>query len=373
VLISAAAAAPSCAVDRYEVTPPVLAPGDAGTVTVVLVGAPASIANGSETPTITAVSLDGNGLEVETPAYRRFGAPGPGQSVTVTFLVRAPATEGLYFPDLVIEADGETVLRYPVPVNVNSRSQVLRAPALVVEKSVPGAIRPGEAFEANLTVRNAGALRAHDIRLRLNTSSPYLGIDGPSLLVLGDLGRDESRAASLGFVTDRKLSLGLEKASVELTYRLPDGTEREQSEVVEFPIRGNPELVLASFTTDPPNPTAGTPVRLIVRLENMGTDAAKSVAVQANLPMTGTKEAFIGKIQPGDDAPAIFTVTPKTAGDHPFTLRVAYSDDDGPHAEEHAFTLTVAERGGGEAFVLLVAGGVIVAAYLLHRRRRGGT
>ncbi len=373
LLVAAVSAGPVISVERYETTPSVLAPGDTGTVAVVLTNPSTLTTNDSEASRISAISLDGNGLEVETPAYRRFGVIGPGQSITVTFVVRATAAEGLYFPDLVVEADGETVLRYPVPVNVNSRSQVMRPPALVVEKAVPDAIRPGDAFGANLTVRNAGALRAHDIRLRLNTSSPYLGIGGPSLLALGDLGRDESRAVPLDFVTDRKLPLGLEKASVELTYRLPDGTEREQSELIELPIRGSPELVLASFTTDPPTPKAGAPVRVIVRLENMGTDTAKSVAVLTNLSMTGTKEAFIGKIQPGDNVPAIFTVTPAKAGDYPFALRVAYSDDDGPHSEEHTLTLRVVEQGGSEAVLILVGAGVIVGAYLLLRRRRGRT
>jgi hypothetical protein len=108
---------PTVTVSSYEVTPPVLMPGDLGIGTVTIRNT-ASSASYTErtgpissdtagTTTITDISvyiekaqLEGNGIEVVGDSYQRIGDIGPGQTIPITFLIRAPAKAGLYFPEV---------------------------------------------------------------------------------------------------------------------------------------------------------------------------------------------------------------------------------------------------------------------------------
>lgn len=77
---------------------------------------------------------------------------------------------------------------------------------------------------------------------------------------------------------------------------------------------GKSELGFVSVDTNPPRLTEGTPFDLTIRIENTGTGEAKQVSAKVDLPAEGTKEAFIGKIKPGNDAPAIFLLEGAKAG-----------------------------------------------------------
>ena len=137
LLIVPVAGEPTVTISDYEVTPQVLMPGDLGTVTVTIRNT-ASSASFTEktgpissdtagTTTVTDINvyiekalLEGNGIEVVGDSYQRIGDLGPGQTIRITFLIRAPAKAGLYFPEVWIDTRGGRSTRYPVPVNVNT-------------------------------------------------------------------------------------------------------------------------------------------------------------------------------------------------------------------------------------------------------------
>jgi len=168
---------PTVFIESYTVTPQVLAPGDHGTVAVVIkntastatlqessgiVGGSFTTVKSVDIPTqIDAIGLEGNGITVISETYQRFGSLGPGQSATVTFAIQAPLEEGIYFPEVWVDIFGGRNVRYPLPVNVNAKNQVLRAPAIVVTKSLPDTVNPGDSFPVRLTLENAGTLRAN--------------------------------------------------------------------------------------------------------------------------------------------------------------------------------------------------------------------
>jgi len=60
---------------------------------------------------------------------------------------------------------------------------------------------------------------------------------------------------------------------------------------------------------------------MILRIENTGTDDAKSVSASVDLPMDGNKETFIGKIEPDNDAPAVFYLRDRDSGNFPIPSR----------------------------------------------------
>ena len=128
-----------------------------------------------------------------------------------------------------------------------------------------------------------------------------------------------------------------------------------------------------------PSPLAeATPFDLTIRIENTGTGDAKKVSATVDLPAEGTKQAFIGKIKPGDDAPALFLIENMKGGTYPYNLTVNYTDDMGDHTFTLPMTLRVppADTSGTLIFgiiVLCVLGFLGYRYVYLPRKNGDGT
>ena len=358
VVVPVAAEEPTVIISHYTVTPAVLIPNGYGTIQVTLTNTAGTavlressgISAAGEFQTtrstdipaeIESIELVGDKIKVIDGNFKRFGAIGPGQSVNVTFSIQAPGTEGLYFPEVWVGINGGKNVRYPIPVNVNTGEYVMQSPILVISKLLPESVNPGDSFPVNMTVSNAGAIRASDIILTTSTSSTSLGSKGPNTISLQPLNGGEEQPVTLEFMTDRYVPVGLQKINLSIDYKLPDGTPRHQDEVIEVPIKGESELGFVSVDTSPRRVTAGQPFDLTIRIENTGTGEAKQVAATVDLPMTGTKQSFIGKIKPGNDAPAIFLLEGLKGGNYPYNLTITYTDDMGAHTFSRPMNMRV--------------------------------
>jgi hypothetical protein len=390
--LPASATEPTVIVSDYTITPAVLAPNGYGTIQVTLTNTAGTavlkessgISTGGEFQTtkstdipaeIDSIELVSDKIKVIDGNFRRFGALGPGQSVNVTFSIQAPGTEGLYFPEVWVGINGGKNVRYPVPVNVNTGEFVMQSPTLVISKELPESVNPGDSFPVNLTVSNAGAIRASDIILTTSTSSSSLGSKGPNTMSLESLNGGEAQAVTLEFMTDRFVPVGLQKVNLSIDYKLPDGTPKHQDEVIEIPIKGESELGFVSVDTSPRRVTAGQPFDLTIRIENTGSGEAKQVAATVDLPMTGTKQSFIGKIKPGNDAPAIFMLDGGKGGTYDYNASITYTDDIGTHTVVRPMSLRVVPQDytGTIIVVLLVviAGGFVAYRYWYLPRKNG--
>jgi len=356
--VAAAEDEPTVFVESYTVTPAVLAPGDYGTISVIIRstattatvqestgsttgGGIETIRNTDIPVQIDAIVLEENGVTSLSESYRRFGSLGPGQASTVTFAIQAPAKEGIYFPEVWVDINGGKSVRYPVLVNVNAQNQVLRAPTLVVGKSLPETVNPGDDFSVSLKITNEGILRAGQVVVAVNTSSSSMGVAGSNTLTLHDIEGGGSKNVTIDFLTDRTAPTGLQKINLGFDYQLPDGSIKHQDEVVEVYVKGKAELGFVTVDTSPARLTEGTPFDLTIRIENTGTGEAKQVSATIDLPAEGVKEAFIGKIKPGNDAPVIFLLEGAEAGNHPYNLTIHYTDDMGEHAMTRQMNLRV--------------------------------
>lgn len=390
--IPVSAEEPTVIVSHYTVTPSVLVPNGFGTIQVTLTNTAGTavlressgISAAGEFQTtrstdipaeIESIELVGDKIKVIDGNFKRFGAIGPGQSVNVTFSIQAPGTEGLYFPEVWVGINGGKNVRYPVPVNVNTGEFVMQSPILVISKLLPESVNPGDSFPVNLTVSNAGAIRASDIILTTSTSSTSLGSMGPNTISLEPLNGGEKQAVTLEFMTDRYVPIGLQKVNLSIDYKLPDGTPKHQDEVIEVPVKGESELGFVSVDTSPRRVTAGQPFDLTIRIENTGTGEAKQVAATVDLPMTGTKQSFIGKIKPGNDAPAIFMLDGGKGGTYDYNASITYTDDVGTHTVVRPLSLRVVPQDytGTIIIVLLIviAGGFIAYRYWYLPRKNG--
>jgi len=378
---------PTVIIDGYEITPSVLMPGDTGTLTVTLkntnqnsnilqnVGASsggfATTKSTSIGLFVENVHLEGNGILVLSPDFSRLGSLGPGQSVPVTFLIQAPETDGIYFPEVWIDVRDGTSTRYPVPVNVNTHIAVVKKPELILNRTLPDQVVPGNEFTLFLDLSNTGSSRADDITVAINASASSLSLNGPGNYYLGHLDPGDHAAFNLSLSTDKDSPLGLRDIPVTITFANPDGTRVTQIEHVGVHMKGKAEVSIKSLTTDPVRVSPG-PFTMILRIENTGTDDAKSVEASIDLPMAGNHDAFVGKIEPGNDAPAVFYLTDTTDGDFPYTVSVQYSDDYGNHTIRKQLTLSVSRQNN----ILIIAAvaalvGLCVAGIWYYRRKKG--
>jgi len=390
----ALASTPTVMISNYTVTPAVLMPGDTGTISFVVkttdtdarvqnsVGATASSSGTTQSTAINVflhnIHVEGNGITVLSGDFDRVGDLGPGQSIPITVLIRAPETEGMYFPEIWIDTgtglatDGSST-RFPVPVNVNTRISLLKKPDLLLEKTLPQSVVPGTDFSAVLRLCNNGTGRADDITVTVNASMAALSLKNPSGYHLDHLDPGDSAVFPLNFTTSKDSALGIRSVPVTVSYANADGsTETIQGEM-GIPVRGNATLAVKSLTTDPVRPSAGDTITLTIRIENTGTDRATGVKAVLNTPLAGTNEAFIGSIDKDSDAPAIFYLNAASAGEIPVGIVISYADDYGNHTLQENVTVTVGQKGNAGVVVIVLIALVACAAgaywYLRYRRK----
>ena len=387
------ASEPSVIVSDYKVTPSVLLPGEQGIVSVTVknTAGQATISQsyssgtgGNSATTTTNVDINapidsvimvGNGVDVISGAYNRVGALGPGQSIPLTFLIRAPDQPGVYFPEVWIRVSDATSLKFPIPVNVNSEVQIQKRPQITVNKQLPPSVIPGNDFNATVVLSNDGQLSASNIQVTVNTSSPSITSKTPGTYHIEKLGQGEQKTIDMDFSTDKKTTQGINPVNLIIDYQNPDGTFQRQVETLGVRVRGQAQLDISQITTDPARISKGDQFTLYIRIENTGTDDAKSVNAKIDIPLSGTKEAFVGKIEPNNDAPAPFNLLADRSGDIPYTLTIQYEDEYGPRQEQQSLHLNVYSTDStpliiGMVILIILAGGF---AYWFFVFRKKGT
>jgi hypothetical protein len=363
---------PTVTITDYKVTPYVLMPDSMGTITVTIKNTAASASvsestalsydNAGTTKTtdinvyIENVHLEGNGIEVSSNDFERVGDLGPGQSTIITFSIRAPETSGIYFPEVWIDTAGGRSTRYPVPVNVNTASGIQKQAILILDTSLPASVNPGDEIPVILTMRNDGQLLADDVTLKIINASSSVAPKTTDLYHLGTLNPGEQKVVTITLLSDKDAAIGLIRVPVMISYNSLDGTPVSQQTGIDIMMKGNAELGFVSVDTSPPRLTENTPFDLTIRIENTGTGEAKQVSAKIDLPSEGTKEAFIGKIKPGNDAPAVFLLEGLKGGNYPYTLNITYTDDMGIHTltRQMNMRVTPADNSGTIIFVLVI-------------------
>lgn len=360
---------PTVIVANYSISPSVLQPGDVGTITAVIRNTATSdtlqqntgiqiggsfenIRNTDISVNIESVQLESTDVVVISGNYKQVGAIGPGQSIPITFLIRAPPQDGIYFPEIWIDVTGGQSVRQPIPVNVNTQVALLKKPGLTAIKTVPEGVNPGDDIRAQVVLQNDGLSRADQITVTVNSSSPSIIQKTTSTYHIDSLRKGENTTLVMDFSTDKKAPLGLNRVYLTITYANPDGTITNQTEILGINVKGKAKIGIASVSVDPVRIKKGDAVSLIIRLENTGTDNANSVKASIDLPMSGGKDAYVGKIEPNNDAPAVFALQAGNPGTYPYNLTVQYEDDYGVQTRNETLQMTVND---GDSTGLIVA------------------
>ena len=374
----------SVIVSDYKVSPAVLLPGEEGTLTVTLksistgtttstvsYGQDASQTTTSLTPYIESVILKSRDFDVLGGDSRFTGNIGPDQPVPVTFLVRAPQKSGMYFPEVWIRVRDGQSLKYPVPVNVNTQLSVMRTPSLALENTFPELVKPGTRIEGTIRIINEGSTQADNIRVFVNGSPPAVIPAGISSFLIDRLDSGMAREKNLSLLINKNMPTGIIDVPVRMTYALLDGTIIEDTGSIGLDVRGESEVSITSVETTPSRVKPGTPFDLIIRVQNTGTGESKSVSATIDLPVQGAKEAFIGRIKPGNDAPATFILEGTEPGEYSYHTKIIYTDDWGTHTLEKDLVLTVTNGQDSPGMMILVLLIIIAGAggFIYIRRK----
>lgn len=382
-------AEPTVIITDYTISPETLTPGDIGTITVTL----ASTASQASKTSSTIPDVQGSSTQSETVTipvnafiesailktkdfevlngwYERVGDIGPGQSTTLTFLVRAPASGGVYFPEVWVRIRNGESVKYPIPVNVNSRYSLEKQPMIQINRSVPDKVIPGEPFNISLDLVNRGLADAYDILVHIDTPNQSLTSLTPEQFFYASLATEESEHLVLSFATDPDVPAGIRQFPVTVLYSGAGGNRLVQSTRIGVWVQGVATPGIAKVLLDPARVFAHDPFTLVIRVENTGTDDATSVKASVDLPFSGGKESFIGTIEPKNDAPAVFNLYAGSPRDYSYNLTLEYYDEWGYHSTSIPLVLSISEKGGVNGlivpiFVVLIA----CAGYLIWRRR----
>lgn len=390
VIVQPVCAEPTVTIDSYEVTPPVLMPGDLGTIKIIIknTATTATIQESSgilldgkfATTTskdvnvfIENAGLEGNGIVVIGSNFQRIGDIGPGQTVPLTFLIRAPPDSGVYFPEVWIDTAGGRSTRYPIPVNVNTQISVPRLAIVGTAITTPQAVKPGDDALVGIQLINTGQSAADRVLVRISNASTSVIPKNIQLYHIPSISPGKTESIDIVLITDRKTATGIANLPVSVQYYTIDGSQHTENAAISLLIKGQAEISIASIETSPERLTAGDPFNLIIRVENTGTGDAKSVSAKVDLPLSGTREAFLGTIKPGNDAPALFRLGGARSGEHMYTVTIDFSDEWGNTTVTRPLTISVApaDYSGyiiGVIILAVVAGGVW---YLFFRKKPG--
>jgi hypothetical protein len=344
----ASADVPTVTITDYKVNPSVIMPDSLGTITFTVKNTAATATVSEKSGQLSTVDyttvkttdinvnienvhLEGNGIDVITKDFARVGEIGPGQSIPITFSIRAPSKSGMYYPEVWVDTSGGRSTKYPIPVNVNTAIGIQRQAILILGSSLTGSVNPGDEVPVTLTVANAGQTLADDVTVTIENVSGTIAPKNSDLYHLGAINGGEQKTIDLVLLSDKQTNPGLVRVPVTIGYSAIDGVSLTQSTGIDVMMKGKAELGFVSVDTNPPRLTENTPFDLTVRIENTGTGEAKQVSAKVDLPAEGTKEAFIGKIKPGNDAPAIFLLEGMKSGNYPYNLTISYTDDMGSH------------------------------------------
>ncbi|MDP3565255.1 MAG: hypothetical protein Q8R70_12285 [Methanoregula sp.] len=373
---------PTVTITDYKVTPSVLMPGSLGTITITIKNTAGSstiteksgqlsdatyavVKTTDTNVNIENVKLEGYGIEVMSKDFDRVGEIGPGQSLPISFSIRAPSKSGIYYPEVWIDTTRGKSTRYPIPVNVNTAVGIQRQAILIMDTSLDATANPGEEIPVTLTIRNAGQTIADDVTLKLENSSTVVAPKNADLYHLGAITGGGQQTVQLVLLSDKKANAGLVRIPVTISYSTIDGIPRTQSSGIDLMMKGKAELGFVSVDTNPPRLTENTPFDLTIRIENTGTGEAKQVSAKIDLPAEGNKEAFIGKIKPGNDAPAVYLLEGAKAGSHPYNLTITYTDDMGVHTMNRQMNVRVpaGDNSGNIILGLIILGLLLFVAY----------
>jgi hypothetical protein len=304
----------SVMITEYHVNPEVFMPNDIGTITVTIKNMEAV-----QSVKITDVSMLEREIKVLSEPYFNIGRLGPGESLNLSFTIKAGYVEGIYYPRILLEAENAENIRYQIPVRVDS------TPLTIGIKDIPEEIIKGERAAIKLVVGNPRPNIVTGVKIATDIENMV-----PSEVFVGTLTSDESKVASfnytpqtegvhtLTFTSEFKNGDNPHSTTLSITLDVTESKKSAELILTGIEIESMPGLSVYKITGD---------------INNAGLEDARSVVMKVEEregieAMHPYKSYFVGLLSPDDfssfelDVKVAETVTK-------VPLLIEYKDEDG--------------------------------------------
>lgn len=218
---------------------------------------------------------------------------------------------------------------------------------------------PSDVFFMSIQAVNIGTGVAKQIKV-VSKAADFVALGSSVITVNSVLPQNKSTISFIMTPSD-SLKAGAYNLPFEINYIDESGAHYNSTQTIGVQVLNKGELNIENIKVSSSTgvPTAGSPVSIIVRLENVGTGDADSI--QSEIECDG-KEAttFLGQLKRDEDAPAVFELTLPSGGKRQCTLTTSFADDSGTHMVINSFDITIrdAEFPVGIVILILIIGGV---------------
>jgi len=280
------------------------------------------------------------------------------------FTVSADANSGDY-PLIFKVTDSGVTRQETIMISVTGKPDIIFDAELIEES-----ISADSLFTAKLTIRNVGSGSAKKIKIVPQTEGFVM--ENANLIFIDELKPGESIVKEVSFMVSGDAKAGPQKLVLDIDYTDEQSAEYSIEQSLGVKLLNKVQLNIAAVTIDPQPIQKDNKAVVTVRVENLGEGKAENIQVSlTNSGFEGQSKAYIGKLDEGEDAPAVFTLFPTSTGAHHFRVTVSYEDDTGANELIEELELLVV----GQSFtryvliVIALAGFVyfIYAYFLKHK------
>jgi hypothetical protein len=129
-------------------------------------------------------------------------------------------------------------------------------------------------------------------------------------------------------------------------------------------ISDEPKLSISGIKSEPERILPNQDMIMTIKIENYGDGIAKNVRIKLeDLPFIGTKEVYLGEIQPHEDLPARFILKTGAAGDYKPNLKITYEIYGSDKQTILPLDITVFQK--SNSTLLIAIAGIILLAIIL--------
>lgn len=279
---------------------------------------------------------------------------------TYFIYVEPDAKSGIYPMFIRTSQSGSEIVR-TVNVSVRGKPNIVLLSDSIINAT------PNDVFTMRLKASNIGTGNAKQIKI-ISKSTDFISL-GSSVFTINSIEAGNRSSVSFFTAPDDDLKAGAYNIPFEINYIDESGAQYNSTQNVGVQVLNKGEISIENIkvASEIGTATAGSPISIIVRLENIGTGNADSVETEITCDSQKAK-SFLGQLKRDEDVPAIFEITLSNGGRHECTLVTNYMDDFGKHAVTNKFDIRINNPELPLVPVIIVI--VLAAAFYYFRIRK---
>ncbi|MBU0953339.1 MAG: hypothetical protein KKA90_02885 [Nanoarchaeota archaeon] len=290
------------------------------------------------------------------------------QQKTYIVAIGSSTISGTYILQLK-GSSGTFSVTAPITVQVTGNPNLLVA----TDQDNLGKLVAGSPFSLDVVITNIGTAVASEVTVA-PSSTNFIPLGGATKSV-GIIAPGKSKTVTFNLLVGESVSPNAYSLPMNISYVDDEGNAVSVLSSIGVLVINAGQLSLQSMKIatqlGSPSISAADSFTMIARIENVGHGTADFITTEIHCSFDGgSKKSYLGSLDEGEDAPAVFDFLPAQAGDHSCDLTVSYADDLGEHSFTESIMFTISPVDYTGVFVLIVI--ILVIAYYLYQRRQKG-